>query len=411
MPLRRTASHEDTAVRAYKYRLYPNREQAELLHKTFGCARKVYNLLLSERLDLYRRYKDDPDELRKQKLSTPAALKAEYSYLREVDSLALCNAQCNLEAAFSAFFSGRSAIPTFKKKRRARLAYTTNNVSDSIRIDSGRLRLPKVGYIKIKRHRPMPEGSVIKSVTVSCTGSGKYYASILVETTTETPYAHAIESVIGLDYSSKELYADSQGASPEYPHYYRKGEGKLAKEQRKLSRKKKFSKNWHKQKRRVAKEHEKTANRRKDFLNKLSYKLANEYDAVVVESIDMKTMSQGLRLGKSTYDNGFGMFRNMLRYKLADRGKWLIEADRYYPSSKLCSVCGYKNAELTLSDRVWKCPSCGTILDRDVNAAVNIRDEGIRILGINNRGAHGDSLPGETLHAGMPAGNRKPPLL
>lgn len=358
---------------------------------------------------MYQKYKDDPDKLRKQKFSTPAALKSDYPYLREVDSLALCNAQCNLESAFSAFFARRSAMPAFKKKR-ARLAYTTNNVSDSIRIESGRIRLPKAGFVRIKLHRPMPEGSVIKSVTVSCTGSGKYYASILVETTIETPPAHAIERVIGLDYSSKELYADSQGASPEYPRYYREGEEKLAKEQRKLSRKKKFSKNWYKQKRRVAKEHEKTANRRKDFLDKLSCKLANEYDAVVVESIDMKVMSQGLRLGKSTYDNGFGMFRNMLRYKLAGRGKYLIEVDKHYASSKLCSVCGYKNTELTLKDRIWKCPGCGTILDRDVNAAVNIRDEGIRILGINNRGTHGDRLSGETLHAGMPAGNRKPPL-
>ena len=202
----------------------------------------------------------------------------------------------------------------------------------------------------------------------------------------------------------------NQGTVPGYQRYFRKLEAKLAKEQRKLSRKKKFSKNWYKQKRRVAKEHEKTANRRKDFLDKLSCKLANEYDAVVVESIDMKVMSQGLRLGKSTYDNGFGMFRNILRYKLADRGKYLIEVDKHYASSKLCSVCGYKNTELTLKDRIWKCPGCGTILDRDVNAAVNIRDEGIRILGINNRGTHGDRLSGETLHAGMPAGNRKPPL-
>lgn len=193
-----------------------------------------------------------------------------------------------------------------------------------------------------------------------------------------------------------------KGRIPEYPRYFRKMEAKLAREQRKLSGMKKFSKNWYKQKLKIAKIHEKIANMRKDFLDKLSYQLANEYDAIVVEDMDLTKMSPELDVGKSTYDNGFGMFRRMLEYKLRDRGKQLIVVDWYFPSSMRCSICGYKNTALTINDRVWQCPDCGTILDRDVNAAVNLRLEGIEIL---NRGTHGDSLP-----TNRKVCRRKPPL-
>ena len=193
-----------------------------------------------------------------------------------------------------------------------------------------------------------------------------------------------------------------KGRIPEYPRYFRKMEAKLAREQRKLSGMKKFSKNWYKQKLKIAKIHEKIANMRKDFLDKLSYQLANDYDAIVVEDMDLTKMSPELDVRKSTYDNGFGMFRRMLEYKLRDRGKQLIVVDWYFPSSKRCSICGYKNTALTINDRIWQCPGCGTILERDVNAAVNLRLEGIEIL---NRGAHGDSLP-----ANRKVSRRKPPL-
>ena len=401
--LRRTARN-DTTVRAYKYRLYPNKDQSILLCKTFGCARKVYNLLLSERLSLYEQYKNDFTQLNKQKYRTPAALKQSYPYLSEVDSLALANAQCNLAAAFSNFFAGRADKPTYKKKR-SKQSYTTNNQNGSVRIESGKLRLPKIGFVKIKLHRELPDG-VIKSVTVSFTATGKFFASILVETEANPTDRIVPKKALGLDYSSPELYVDNQGTIPEYPRYFRKLEAKLAKEQRKLSRMKKFSKNWYKQKRKVAKIHEKIANMRKDFLDKLSYKLAEEYDAIAVEDLDMRAMSQRLHLGKSTYDNGFGQFRHMLEYKLRDRGKQLVVVDQLFPSSKRCSICGYKNAALGLEDRVWTCPQCGTVLDRDVNAAVNLRLEGIEIL---NRGTHGDRLSGQS-PVYRKVCHRKPPL-
>ena len=403
--LRRTARN-DTTVRAYKYRLYPNKDQSTMLCKTFGCARKVYNLLLSERLSLYEQYKNDLTQLNKQQYSTPAVLKQSYPYLSEVDSLALANAQCNLAAAFGNFFAGRADKPVYKKKR-SKQSYTTNNQKGSVRIESGRLRLPKIGFVKIKLHRELPTDGVIKSVTVSLTPTGKFFASIFVETEAKPAKRIVPEKVLGLDYSSPELYVDNQGTVPGYQRYFRKLEAKLAKEQRKLSRMKKFSKNWYKQKRKVAKIHEKIANLRKDFLDKLSYKLAEEYDAIAVEDLDMRAMSQRLHLGKSTYDNGFGQFRHMLEYKLHDRGKQLVVVDQLFPSSKRCSICGYKNAALRLEDRVWTCPQCGTVLDRDVNAAVNLRLEGIEIL---NRGTRGDSLSGETLHTGIPVSNRKPPM-
>ena len=335
-------------------------------------------------------------------------LKQSYPYLSEVDSLALANAQCNLAAAFGNFFAGRVDKPVYKKKR-SKQSYTTNNQKGSVRIESGRLRLPKIGFVKIKLHRELPADGVIKSVTVNLTPTGKFFASIFVETEAKPAKRIVPEKVLGLDYSSPELYVDNQGTVPGYQRYFRKLEAKLAKEQRKLSRMEKFSKNWYKQKRKVAKIHEKIANLRKDFLDKLSYKLANEYDAIAIEDLDMQAMSQRLYLGKSTYDNGFGQFRHMLRSKLADRGKCLIEVDRHYASSKLCSVCGYKNTELTLKDRKWTCPNCGTHHDRDENAAINIRNEGIRILGINNRGTHGDSLSGQS-PVYRKVCHRKPPL-
>lgn len=278
-----------------------------MLCKTFGCTRKTYNELLNERLTAYEQYKDDPAKLNNVEYSTPAALKQSYPYLSEVDSLALANAQCSLAAAFANFFAGRAGLPKYKKKR-SNQSYTTNNQNGSVRIEGGKLRLPKIGLVRMRQHRPLPDGC-IKSVTIRRTASGKVFAAILVEMepANVTPVVPNPEKILGLDYSSKECCVDNQGRIPEYPRYFRKMEAKLAREQRKLSGMKKFSKNRYKQKLKIAKIHEKIANMRKDFLDKESYRLANEYDAVVIDDLDMRAMSQGLNLGKSTYDNGFGM--------------------------------------------------------------------------------------------------------
>lgn len=253
-------------------------------------------------------------------------------------------------------------------------------MNKNIKLENGLLTLPKVGKVTVKQHRQIPQDYTLKSVTVSQTPSGKYYASILYEYEKQVQQV-VPETFLGLDFSMCALYRDSNGNEPLYPRYYRRTEKKLAKEQRKLSHMQKGSNNRNKQRRKVARLHERIANQRKDFLHKQSRQIANAYDCVCVEDLDMKAMAQALHFGKSVSDNGWGMFLNYLTYKLTEQGKQLVKIDRFYPSSQLCSVCGYQNAETkNLSVRAWTCPQCGTHHNRDVNAAINIRNEGMRLV-------------------------------
>lgn len=232
----------------------------------------------------------------------------------------------------------------------------------------------------MKQHRNIPLDYKLKSVTVSQTPSGKYYASILFEYESQVQQIKP-KTFLGLDFSMPELYKDSNGNEPKYPHYYRQAEKRLKREQRKLSLMQKGSKNRDKQRIKVAELHEKVANQRKDFLHKQSRQIANAYDCVCIEDLDMKAMSQALNFGKSVSDNGWGMFVVFLKYKLEDMGKQLIKIDKFYASSQICSVCGYQNPETkNLSVRIWDCPQCGTHHDRDVNAAINIKNEGMRLV-------------------------------
>ena len=371
--------------KAYKYRLYPDKAQAVLINKTFGCVRFVYNKMLAERKMIYEIYCDDKEALKQQRYSLPATFKKEYEWLCEVDSLALANAQLNLNAAYKNFFrTPTTGFPKFKSRHHDRKSYSTNNQKGSIRvISSNTVRLPKLKDVRIKIHRPIPEDVEIKSATISQTPTGKYYISILTEYEKEiktiTPKP---ESIIGLDYSSGNLYIDNEGNSAAYPRYYRRTEEKLKRAQRKLSGRKKGGRNREKQRKRVAGLHEKVANQRKDFLHKASRQITNAYEAVAVEDLNMRGMAQGLHLGKSTNDNSFGKLRTLLAYKLAEQGKQLIIIDKWYPSSKRYHVCGNDNKELTLSERNWTCRHCSTVHDRDVNAAINIKNEGCRLLGI-----------------------------
>ena len=249
-------------------------------------------------------------------------------------------------------------------------------------IDEKHIRLPKIKDVRIKLHRQLPENSTIKAATLSQTPTGKYYISILIEYELDikqvTP---TIETTAGLDYSSKSLYVDNQGNNPEYPKFYRKAEAKLKKEQCKLSKRKKGGKNREKQRKKVARLHEKVANQRKDFLHKLSRQITNANEAVVIENLNMRGMAQGLNLAKSTNDNGFGILKTFLNYKLKEQGKQLVTIGKWYPSSKLCRFCGAVNADLLLAERVWTC-TCGAVIDRDVNAAINIKNEGCRIMNV-----------------------------
>ena len=369
--------------KAYKFRLYPNKEQEILINKTFGCVRFVYNQMLAEHKSIYEQYKDNKEELKKQKYSTPAKYKTKFEWLREVDSLSLANAQMNLDKAYKNFFRDKFiGFPKFKSKKHNKNSYTTNCVNNSIRIiDDKHMKLPKLGLVKFIQHRQIPNNQTIKSCTISKTSTGKYYISILVEyEEIINPININYDNVLGLDMDMKNLYTDSQGIRAEYPRFYRKSIDKLNKAQRKLSKRKKGGKNRNKQRLKVARLHEKVANQRKDFLHKLSKELVNKYDLICIEDLNMKAMSQTLNLGKSIADNSWGMFTTMLNYKLQQQGKQLIKVSKWYPSSKTCHECGYIKKDLTLADREWICPSCGNIIDRDYNAAMNIRDEGIKII-------------------------------
>lgn len=362
------------ANKAYKFRIYPTKEQEIFFAKTFGCVRFIYNKMLADKIEYY--------EKTKQKLNnTPAQYKKEFEWLKEVDSLALCNAQMNLQTAYNNFFrSPKTGFPKFKSKKKDKNSYTTNSQKGSICFIRNKIKLPKVGLVKIIQHRKIPDNQKIKSVTISKTPLGKYYASILVEYAQIIPTTKLSKGkALGLDYSSHNFYTDSQGVDANYPRFYRKAESKLAREQRKLSLMKYDSNNYHKQRVIVAKCHEKIANQRKDWIHKLSTQLADTWDYICVEDINLRDMAGSLRLGKSTNDNGFGMFRTYLKYKMEDRGKQFIVIDKWFPSSKMCHHCGYINENLQLSDREWDC-CCGAHIYRDWNAALNIRDEGLKLV-------------------------------
>jgi len=377
---------QTTAYKAFKFRLYPNTEQRVLLAKTFGCVRFIYNHMLSDKIEHY-------EKTGKMLRCWPSQYKEQFPWLREVDSLALVGAYNSLESAYRNFFRDKSiGFPKYKSKHNGRQSYTTNQVNGNIALNQEKLKLPKLGRVKIRQHRMIPEGWRLKSVTVTHAPSGRYFASLLYEYDAEIIPVEP-GAIIGLDFSMSELYVDSNGENPAYPRPYRMAQERLAKGQRKLARMKRGGSNYRKQKEKVARLHEHIASQRKDFLHKQSRQIANACDAVCIEDLNMKGMAQALHFGKSVSDNGWGAFTWMLGYKLVDQGKYLVKISRWFPSSKACSACGAVKNEMPLSERIYRC-SCGATIDRDLNAAINIRDAGARLLTdtITNRGTHGDSL-------------------
>ena len=359
------------ANKAYKFRIYPNKEQQVLFAKTFGCVRLVYNHWLDRKI---KQYEDDKTTLTYASCAKELAemkKKDEYLFLQEVDSISLQQSLRHLDTAFQNFFKQpKTGFPRFKSKKYNQNSYSTVCINGNISISNGYLKL----------HRNIPSNYTLRSVTVSQTPSGKYYTSILFEYENQVQKQEMYD-FLGLDFSMHELYKDSNGNEPAYPRYYRQAEKRLKREQRKLSKMQKGSKNRDKQRIKVAKLHEKVANQRKDFLHKQSRQITNAYDCVCVEDLDMKAMSQSLNFGKSVSDNGWGMFVTFLKYKLEEQGKKLVKVDKFFASSQTCSICGYVNKETkNLSIRAWDCPECGTHHDRDLNAAINIRNEGMRIV-------------------------------
>ena len=374
------------ANKAIKYRIYPTTEQSIMFSKTFGCCRKVYNLMLSDKIEGYKATGKFPTV-------TPAKYKKDYPYLKEVDSLALANKQLDLQAAFRNTFSKsrkkKNRFPRFKSAKHSRKSYTTNNQKGTVAIiDNRYIRLPKVGKVKAVIHRIPDDDWNIKSATVSQESDGKYYVSVLFEfDKAHNTYIADKTNAIGLDYASDGLYVDSNGNVGTNHKYYRESHDKLAKAQHKLSRmqgSKKHedkSNNYIKQLRKVNKIHRHIANQRLDNLHKISTEIANQYDVVCVESINMRSMSnKGFGNGKATLDNGYGMFLSMLEYKLSDRNKYLVKVDKWFPSSQICHCCGALHPEMKeLANRKMIC-DCGLTINRDENAAINILNEGLRLL-------------------------------
>ena len=357
---------------AFRFRIYPNEVQTNLILQTFGCTRFVYNKILAKADEIYKLEG-------KSKIITPASLKTEFQFLKEVDSLALANAQMNVKTAFTNFFQKRTDFPKFKSKKTARKSYSTNSVNNSIRIEDNSIKLPKLGLVKIKLHRSIPQNYKIKSATISQEPNGTFYVSILTEFEKDIKEVPSDNNIVGLDFSMKELFVSSDNQRADYPRFFRKLETKLAKAQRELSRKVKFSSNWNKAKLKVAKIHQSIKNSRKDFLHKLSKELVTKYNAIIIEDLNMKGMSGALNFGKSVTDNGWAMFTTMLQYKAMILGKQVIKIDKWFPSSKTCSCCGNIKDSLSLGERVYNC-ECGHTMDRDLNASINIREVGRTLL-------------------------------
>ena len=371
--------------RAIKYRAYPTTEQSVMFAKTFGCCRKVYNLMLSDKIESYK-------STGKFVTVTPAKYKKDYPYLREVDSLALANKQMDLQEAFRNCFSKsrkkNNGFPKFKSAKHTRKSYTTNNQKGTVAITNNSIRLPKIGHVKAIIHRKPDDNWSIKSATVSQESDGKFYISVLFEIAdTINTYVADTTNAIGLDYASDGLYVDNNGNVGTNHKYYRESHDKLAKAQRRLSRMQGTrkheikSKNYIKQLRKLNKIHRHISNQRLDNLHQISTKIANLYDVVCVESLNMKSMSnKGFGNGKATLDNGYGMFLSMLEYKLSERNKYLVKVDKWFPSSQICHCCGEVHPEMkNLTIRTMKC-DCGLTISRDQNAAINILREGLRIL-------------------------------
>lgn len=374
------------ANKAIKYRVYPTTEQSVMFAKTFGCCRKVYNLMLFDKIEGYKITGKFPTV-------TPAKYKKDYPYLKEVDSLALANKWTDLQAAFRNTFSKsrkkKNGFPKFKSAKHSRKSYTTNNQKGTVAIiDNKHIKLPKIGKVKSVIHRIPNDSWVIKSATVSQESDGKYYISVLFEfdNTTNT-YVADKTNAIGLDYASNGLYVDNNGDIGTNHKYYRESHKKLAKAQHRLSRMRGSKKcenksaNYVKQLCKVNKIHRHIVNQRFDNLHKISTEIANQYDVVCVESLNMKSMSnKGFGNGKATLDNGYDMFLSMLKYKLSDRNKYFVKVDKWFPSSQICHCCGTLHSEMkNLAIRKMIC-NCGLTMNRDQNAAINILNEGLRLL-------------------------------
>lgn len=365
--------------RGYKYRIYPNKAQLELIEKTFGCCRFVYNHALDRRKTLHE---NEGVSLSRTDCNNwcNRELKAQYEWLREVDKFALTNSIYDLDNAYKKFFREHAGYPKFKSKHNSRQSYTTNFTNGNIVIDfdGNTIKLPKLGRLKAKVHRTFD--GVIKNATVSCSPSGKYFVSICVRT--ELPEFNPASGVIGLDLGIQHLCTCSDGTKFDSPDLTRL-QSRLKRQQRSLSKKTKGSGNYKKQKVKVARLHEKITNIRKDSLHRLSRSLVDENQVIVTENLNVKGLLKNHHLASSISNASWSELTRQLEYKSRWYGRKYIKIDTFFASSQTCSNCGYKNPKVkNMSIRSWTCEKCSAVHDRDINAAINILKEGLRQEGL-----------------------------
>lgn len=366
----------------YKFRLYPNKTQEAFFKMNFKCVRDIYDLIV-QNMEWY--YMTTGNRL----FSKISYYREKYPYMQEADSSALNYVNMKLKGKWEDFLHGRSDdYPHPGPHDHYNDSYTTQAV-ENINITEGKVRLPKIGYVRIKQHREIPKGYRLKEVTVKRQKDGKYFACMVYEYENNVP-AVKPQNIIGLDHSLMKLYVDSNGDTPEFEHYRHQLNDKIERERQKLSKMQKGSRNYTKQWIKIAGLYQKASDRRINALHKISKALADKYDAVCIEDLDIKAMlEQNGCLGKLVLDNGWSMFTVFLQYKLEEQGKQLIKVDRHFPSSQICSHCGKQNHAMRNYDfkngpyiKEWDCPYCGAHHDRDVNAAINIRNEGMRIMSV-----------------------------